>query len=414
VRLVLLLAFALASLLAAQPVGAQVSPTVTDGGVENGFPDEIVFLVSAESDSPIERIRLRYTVLPDGTTAIAEADVEPGTTVSARFVLETNNPPSIYLSPGTTIEYRWEVTDADGDMATTETATFFYDDVRFDWSSVEADGVTVFFYSGSDGDARAMLAAASETIATMSDLLATSVDFPVNVWIYRSTNDMQPTLQRRSETYEQSVTTAGVRVASDTVLVLGNVSFDTLRHELTHVVTAVAGEGPFGTLPAWLDEGTAVYGQSSPGDFGDAVERAVGRGNLLSIRSISSYPGNPDNVNLFYGESWSLVSYLIDTYGTGSFARLFAEIQGGESTGDALIAVYGVDQDGLDDEWRVSLGLAPRNQPEPTEAPPLDIEPTGDDDGRPSTTLILVLLAGLLGLAGVVALAGLTLARRVR
>ncbi len=413
-RLTLLLAFALGALLVAQPAGAQVSPTVIDGGVENGFPDEIVFLVSAASDSPVERIRLRYTVLPDGSAAVAEADVEPGTTVSARFVLQTNNPPSIYLSPGTTIQYRWEGTDADGDTAITEMATFFYDDIRFDWSSMEADGVTVYFYSGFEDDARAMLAAGSETIATMSELLGTSVEFPVNVWIYRSTNDMQPALQRRSETYEQSVTTAGVRVASDTVLVLGNVSFDTLRHELTHVVTAVAGEGPFGTLPAWLDEGTAVYAQSSPGGFGDAVERAVDRDSLLSLGSISSYPGDPDNVNLFYGESWSLVSYLIDTYGAADFAQLFAEFQSGESTSEALIAVYGVDRDGLEDEWRVSLGLAPRNQPEPTEVPPLSIESPGDDDGEMSTTLVLFLVAGVLGLAGVVALVGVTLARRVR
>ena len=40
-------------------LAAQI-PTVTDDGVENRFPDEIEFRVSARSDHPIEEIRLRY------------------------------------------------------------------------------------------------------------------------------------------------------------------------------------------------------------------------------------------------------------------------------------------------------------------------------------------------------------------
>ena len=416
VRLALLLAIAVAGLMAAPSVWAQGGLTVTDDGVENRFPDEIVFRVSTQSDSPIERIRLRYTVLPDGTAAVGAADFLPGTAVSASFSLEGNSPPRIYLAPGTTIEYRWEVTDAEGETASTETATFFYNDIRFDWTPLEENGVTVYFYSGSEGDARAMLAVARETITSMSELLGTSIDFPLKVWIYRSVNDMRPALQRRSETYEQSVITAGARVASDTVLVLGNASFDTLRHELTHVVTAVAGEGPFGNLPAWLNEGTAVYSQASLGGYGGAIDRAADRGNLFSIRSISSYQGDPNLVNLFYGQSWSLVSYLVDTYGSERFAQLFAEIKGGKGTDQALMAVYGIDQDGLEDEWRASLGLAPLEEPEPqpTDAPPLDVERREEDDGGTSVAVILAVLLATLALAGVVALAGWTLARRMR
>ncbi len=52
-------------------------------------------------------------------------------------------------------------------------------------------------------------------------------------------------------------------------------------------------------------------------------------------------------MNLFYGQSWSLVSFLIDTYGEDDFAQLFAEIKGGVTTDSALDTVYGFDQDGL-------------------------------------------------------------------
>ncbi len=399
--------------------------TVTDDGVENRFPDEIEFRVSAQSDQPIEEIRLRYTILPDGTTASGVPEFEPAASVSTSFTLAGNEPPQIYLPPGTRIDYHWEVEDAAGNTATTPETSIVYEDTRFQWSTVEADGVIVHYYSGSEDDARAMLDVAEDTIAEMSDLLGATIDFPVNVRIYDSSGDMQPALQRRSESYEAQITTAGVRVSSDTVLVLGNVSFITLRHELTHVVTAAAGEGPFGQMPAWLDEGTAVYAQGDAGGFGAAVEQAIDRGNVFSVRSITSYPGDPDKVNLFYGQSWSLVSFLIDTYGEEKFAQLFAEIKAGNTTDAALQAVYGFDQGGLDAEWRASVGLPPRDdatnhdeEAVPT-FPPSDGgdasgSPAHADDGGTSAGTIIGLALGILAVASAIALATLVLARRFR
>lgn len=421
-----LLALLAVGLLSLSPraVSAQ-GLSVADEGVENRFPDEIEFRVSAESDEPIEKVRLHYTVLPDGTTASGVPEFEPGISVSTSFTLAGNEPPRIYLPPGTRIEYYWEVEDAGGETATTPEASIVYEDVRFEWSTLEADGVIVHYYSGSTEDAQAMLDVAGETIDRISGLLDVTVEFPVQVRVYDSSDDMRPALQRRSETYESQVTTAGVRVSSDTVLVLGNVSFTTLRHELAHVVTAVAGEGPFGDLPAWLDEGTAVYAQGDTGGFGDAVERAIDRENVFSVRSITSYPGDPSKVNLFYGQSWSLVSFLIDTYGEEKFARVFAEIKSGKTTDAALEAVYGFDQGGLDDEWRASVGLPPREdaagngeEPVPTLAPSDGGAANGSqaeaDDGGTSIGVIIGLVVGIVAAAAVIGLATAVVARRMR
>lgn len=423
--LLLLALLALGVLALSPPTLSAQGLSVTDNGAENHFPDGIVFSVSARSDQPIEKVRLHYTVLPDGTDAGAVPDFEPGTAVSTSFALAGEDTPGVYLPPGTRIEYYWEVEDAAGNTATTPEVSIVYEDVRFDWTALEADGVIIRYYSGSEGDAQAMLDVAGDAIAQMSALLDATVEFPVNVRIYASTDDMRPALQRRSETYESQIITAGVRVSSDTVLVLGNVSFTTLRHELAHVVTAIAGEGPFGDLPAWLDEGTAVYAQGDPEGFEAAVQRAIDRGNVLSVRSITSYQGDPDKVNLFYGQSWSLVSFLIDTYGEEKFARLFAEIEGGKTTDGALEAVYGFDQDGLDNEWRASVGLPPREgteqdgeEPVPTFPPsdggPADGPAAEGDGGGTSAGVIIALALGILALAAAIGFATLVLARRLR
>jgi len=297
IPIVAAVALAAGIMVSSDPASAQVAPTVTDGGVTNSFPDGMHFAVSAESDSPIQELKLRYKILPDGTAAIGRPDFDPASSVAATFDL---GGAGLYLPPGTVIEYHWEATDADGDESRTDTQSFFYDDIRFQWTPLESNGITVYYYSGSEGQAQAMLQAAADRIQSMSQLLGANIDFPIKVWIYDNVNDMRPALQRRSETYDASVITAGERVATDTILVLGNASFDTLKHELTHIVTAAAGESAFGTLPAWLDEGTAVFGQDDPGGFEDAVERAIDRGNVFFVCQCTSYPGDPSAVPLFY------------------------------------------------------------------------------------------------------------------
>jgi len=421
-KLVLLLAVLVAwSIVGSTTAAAQAAPTLVDTGVQNNFPDGMVFSVLVESDVPIEKLRLRYEILPDGTRASAEPEFVASDSFTATFTLEGNAPPRIYLPPGTTIEYHWEATDINGGETETETVTFFYDDTRFDWKTIERDEVTIYYYSGSDESAESMLEVAAETLTSMSDLLGTSVEFPVRVWIYGSRDDMQPALRSRSESYEDQIITAGVRVASDTVLVLGNASFDTLRHELTHVVTAVAGESAFGELPAWVDEGTAVYSQTGPGGFGNAIQSAVDRGNVLSVHSITSYPGDPNKVSLFYGQSWSLVSYLIDTYGAEDYAALFAEVKSGKRMDEALDAVYGFDQGGLEDEWRVANDLPPLTtqapdgedqQPQVTDEPGPGDSLSSDDDASGGSIILIVVVVAVL--AAVVGASALMISRRYR
>jgi len=142
---------------------------------------------------------------------------------------------------------------------------------------------------------------------------------------------------------------------------------------------------------------------------------------VFSVRQITSSPGDPSAVNLFYGQSWSLVKYLNDTYGPEEFAKLFAEIKSGKTIDDALKAAYGFDQDGLDNEWRAAHGLPPRATQEPRQdqQPQTTAGTSGsqanakDEGGGTSTFVVIALAAGLIVLAGAVGLAGWAVAKRL-
>ena len=135
------LALALLALVALAPAPTSAQGLeVTDDGTESLFPQGIQFRVSAESGGElIEKVRLRYTILPDGTAASAVPkgplpEFEPATTVSAGLILGGDD---FYLAPGTRIDYHWEVEDAAGNTATTPELSIVYEDVRFDWKTVE-------------------------------------------------------------------------------------------------------------------------------------------------------------------------------------------------------------------------------------------------------------------------------------
>lgn len=394
--------------MAPQNAGAQTAPTISAGSVDNNFPDGMVFRASAVAAERIDDIRLRYEILPDGTSASAQPEFTPGASAEVEVALDA------FLPPGTIINYYWEVR-AGGEVAKSPEQSFFYDDIRFEWKKLEAGNLSVYYYTGDEGVAQALHDVGVQAITDAEKLLGVKVPFPVNVWIYDTREDMVPALPRTSPEYESRIITLGVRIASDTVLVLGDVSYDTLRHELTHVVTAVAGDSAFGSLPAWLDEGTAVRGQQDRGGYQDALDEAIGNGEALSIFEITAPPGEADKVSLFYGESWSIVGFLIDTYGQEKFAKLFAEVKSGELLDDALETVYAFDQSGLENAWREANGLPARVTPEPTAAPQLTDAPavrSGDDGGASTGTLIAIAL-GVLVLAALVGVGGITLARKV-
>src|SRR3990172_12986092 len=80
--LLLVALLALAALALAPGTLSAQGLSVSDEGSESLFPQGIQFRVSAESGQPIEKVRLRYTVLPDGSAASAVPDFEPGMRVS--------------------------------------------------------------------------------------------------------------------------------------------------------------------------------------------------------------------------------------------------------------------------------------------------------------------------------------------
>ena len=412
------------ALIATGLVSGQSEFDVHESSARSDFPNGIVFSLDATADAGFDEVRLIYETAPDGVRASAIPDCVGGTAVSCTFQLGASR--RSLLIPGAEVTYFWRLTQGEATQET-EPQLVTYEDDRFEWRTVSNGNLTLWWYSGGEDEARAVLAAGRETLDEVGRLLQTSVDFPVKIFYYASTQDMQ---QAIISTDREGVVTLGEVVYSDTAMVSADASpADIARHEITHIVVRQAVAGPF-SVPDWLNEGLAVYAQARPlENQRQALELAIRSGQVFSVRSLSSASVGAlgGRVSLFYAQSWSLVDFLVGTYGEEALAELFRTFKEGATTADALEQVYGFNQDGLENAWRASVGLPPREAPTPGgdqgQVAPTEAVPTGEnvssgsasaDGGGVAIGFIVAIAVLTLVLAGGFVGAGVLLARRYR
>jgi hypothetical protein len=131
-----------------------------------------------------------------------------------------------------------------------------------------------------------------------------------------------------------------------------------ISHELTHVIINQVTYNPYNALPFWLNEGLAMYIQypdgTLPVQFSNALLKAVNENKLISVRSLSSpFSAYSDKANLSYAESFSIVTYLIEQYGSSKILQYLDTFKQGSTYDGALQANYGFDMDELFYQWQI-------------------------------------------------------------
>ncbi|HOG47115.1 MAG TPA: peptidase MA family metallohydrolase, partial [Anaerolineae bacterium] len=273
------------------------------------FGEKLSFRLVAESEQEIRSVTLYYRRQQERVTSRVAPQFTPGPHLEATFE-KTLEPGEI--PPGTTIEYYWRLELADGTRSDTPTQNLICEDDRFAWQTLRADNLTLLYYGDSSDAALAqgLLSTGQHALSRLQAQVGVTLDAPVRVYLYHNTTDMAGALAPRSEGFDQRVVTLGVAVADDTLLLLG--SHDgveqTMAHELSHIVVGLATKNPYAPLPRWLDEGLAMYAEGAlPAGNARALEAAVRHDTLISVRSLSGYTGDASQVDLYYGQVYSLV-----------------------------------------------------------------------------------------------------------
>jgi len=406
-----------------QPARADSTVNVRVDNYIISFPNEIVFSLEADAPFVINKITLNFRAGSTVATRYGYPDFTPGNQVKATYRLKTSGGENNqnYLPPFTTIRYWYVFEGPNGERVQTPEKSFLYQDTRFVWKNLAKDTVTVYYYGGADATAQVVLDTALQTLDKMGREAGMTLERPIKVILYNTKADMDGAIPFTSARSRQELVTAGQAYSEhDLVLVLG-VGRDVVRtvaHEVTHLITHQLSDNPYQNIPAWLNEGLSMYAEGDLyGEYKRALDQAVRQDRLFSVRQMTTMPGRPEDVILFYGQAHSLVKFLVDRYGPEKMSQLLAAYKAGTTDDDALRKVYGFDRDGLYAQWRQSLGLPPQPtgsgqtpgaaQPAP-QGPTQPAPPRPAPGAQPSAFPVLALAgAAVLGVLGLAAVAGL-------
>lgn len=364
-RLVGLLALSGLLLVNIQPATAQEILDIVDTGVTSDFPQAITFYLTARGPADITDAEVRFRI-ESRTCAQVEnsgfAEVTPGRLVTTEWTWDTRRGGS--LPPGATVQYRWKVRDDAGGVAEGDEQSYEVTDDRHAWRTISRGGLTVSWYSSDQTFAETLMQSALDALDRLEVSTGIRPLGTVKLFIYASAQELQESLVFPQE-WTGGVSFTGFDIVAIGIppgsLVWGQRA---IAHELTHVVMDQLTFSCISDVPAWLSEGLATFNEDPVGatqpQYVNSLNRAVGSDSLLSVRSLSgSFPTAQDAAILAYGQSFSLVDFLVNTRGTEGMESLLSAFRSGSTTDVALEHVYGFDQSGLEVAWRDYIGAQP-------------------------------------------------------
>jgi len=359
----------LAAILVITPTIAhsQGGISVQDSSAQIYFPSALAFNIKAQSQNDIVKLRLHYQVdRMNYAPVIDEAwpEFNPSTKVQTQWVWDMRK---ASLPAGATVTYWWTIEDTSGDKLTTPSQKVNFDDIRYNWQKVTSGQISLFWYKGNQSFVDQLMAACQQALDRLAKDTGVYLKQPVSIYIYASPEDLRGAMVFPQEW------TGGVAFTEYGIIAIGIPTNEldwgkgALAHELGHMVTHQITFSPYGAiLPTWLDEGLAMYAEGKPDPYLESVlEKAISQHNLISVRSLASpFSAIPEEAYLSYAESQSLIPFLIQNYGRDKMLQLLNLFKEGSTYDDALIQVYGFDQDGLDALWQKYITSQTQGQSE--------------------------------------------------
>lgn len=350
---------------------AQGSVEFSDFSSVNHFPQEAVFSAHASSDGS-QIVSAQFVFSSDGyysTESYSKiaVDIRPGQDVDLDFTWFTGGGTAL---PWSYITYYWDVVDADGNHYRSDQLSFRYDDVRFDWQSLENNDISVWWHDRSASFGQGVFDIAARAVRDQRNVFQTDLDYPVRIVIY---NTFDEYAEWRGNAHEwvggETYPDYGVTVQIvESSFYQKSWLEDVIPHEISHLYFAQATHNPTVSVPTWLNEGVSQYNEygSNTSALNNARDAAKG-GDLIPLSKLADGFGgyNQERVYLAYDESLSAVKYFADTFGEKSLGALLHAYKEGKTTNDAFKAAIGMDAGAFEAQWATYLGI-PDNYVTPT------------------------------------------------
>ena len=369
-RVIPSLILALSLLLASTPllIPSQIAHAAASSGniqvieskASHSFAQQATFTLRATSDAAITQVYLFFRATGDEQTESINVNIESASEISVSHVHDLRYSP---LPPFATVDFWWQIEDANGEKLTTDHQQFEYIDNRFQWEQLGADGITVFWIVG-HGDAafgQSALDIARNSVQEINTELRAPVPESIRIYIYDAQHNLDAAmvLAGREWATGQAHPDLGVIV----IAIPPEEGYASrmkryIPHEITHLlVYQAATPAGYGYIPEWLDEGLATANEQLPNpDHAVAIEQARAEGRLIPLDSLCvPFSPDPQTAFLSYAQSGSVVRFIRQQYGAQEIRDLLKVYAAGAGCPKGVQDVLDTSLNGLETAWLTSL-----------------------------------------------------------
>lgn len=315
------------------------------------FGEQIIFSATVRTSSPLQSASIVIFDEGYGVTRVQPLAVAADGVTQFIFDARQNA-----LQPFALLRWHYEFVLTGGEFLQSETFSLRYDDNRFAWQKVEANGLRVFWYAGDSTFAQSALNAALAGVRAINEVFPVDLSPPLDIFIYPSQNDLA-FLGAETWTAGHANPSLGVvLVAVEPGLEQSLHMERRIPHELMHVLLYRHIGAGYDNLPAWLREGLATLVEINPSaEYDRVLLEARTRNALIPLLDLcASFPTQPDSAFLAYAEARSFTVYLRNTYGSSKLLELARAYADGVACERGVEVAYGASLAQLELRWRES------------------------------------------------------------
>lgn len=337
-------------------VYAQTPIEIIEQDVEYVFNDHVSFSARFTSVDRINEGYVFYQFSGNERIWVYEGDVSEEQTFYLEVELEPENSPQAF----STVTYWFRFGSDFGDFYESERYSFYYEDNRYAWQTLERSPFTLRWHNGDLAFAESIIRAAELGVSRAQALLPLPAPSEITFQIYDNPADVQLVAQSAGYSWVAGHSDP----ASDFVLlslppgVQQSLEIERqVPHEVAHLMLYQAlGADAYDRLPPWLDEGIAsnleIYTDPLRAEL---LEAAFAGNALIPLYQLCAvFPQDSVSARLAYAQSASFVRYLHQEYGSVGLGILLDAYANHTDCLGAPLESFDKDLLAFENDWRAA------------------------------------------------------------
>jgi hypothetical protein len=336
------------------PARGQTEVQINEPQVTYTFGETLTIKTQITSEIPTKNIIIYLQADGSNPQIVEQLINDPINGVS--FVLDLTNNPLLVFS---NVTYWYQIELENGQTITSKEFSFYYEDNRFAWQSLQTEEFVIYWYHGDTEFGQSILNTAYEGLERLRGQVNIPTPHKIAYYVYASADEMQSALQLSG----QNTGWIAGHASPQSGLILVSISPGPAQsleikrqipHELTHVMLYQKLGDDYENLPNWLSEGLASTTELFPNpDYPLLLERASEHDRLINISDLClSFPTDATNFQLAYAESAAFTWYLQGVYGDTSMEKLIAAYADGMDCNRGVEVAFEKTLSELERDWR--------------------------------------------------------------